>query len=90
MKKTTIVRRSLDEVLELRRCGYSGIDAERVETMTPEEIERLADEDDERLGIDTEQWGEGYKVRAIPDGSGETSTESVPFRRARTEGSEDA
>ena len=33
--------------------------------MTDEDIERLADEDDERLGIDPDEWGEPYRVERI-------------------------
>jgi hypothetical protein len=33
--------------------------------MTDEEIERNADEDDKRLGIDPDEWGEPYWVNGI-------------------------
>jgi len=32
-----------------------------------EDIERLADEDDERLGIDPDEWGEPYRVNGIDE-----------------------
>ncbi len=41
------------------------IDWDRVNAMTPEDIERLADKDDERLGIDPDEWGEPYRVNGI-------------------------
>lgn len=68
MKKKNIVTRTLEEVLARRRRGYSGVDSERVNAMTPEDIERLAEQDDKRLGIDPEEWGEARRVDVIPDG----------------------
>ena len=35
--------------------------------MTPEDIERLADEDDKRLGIDPDEWGEPVWVNGFDE-----------------------
>ena len=67
MKKGNTVRYTLDEALEYRRKRISGVDWEKVNAMTPEDIERLADEDDKRLGIDPDEWGEPYRVNGIDD-----------------------
>jgi hypothetical protein len=56
-RKGTIVRYSIEEIRQMNRGKGSGIDWEKVNAMTPEDIERLADEDDKRLGIDPSEWG---------------------------------
>ena len=65
MKKGNTITRTIEEALEYRRKGISGVDWDRVNAMTPEDIERLADEDDKRLGIDPNEWGEPYWVNGI-------------------------
>jgi hypothetical protein len=65
MKKENIVRFTLEEIRERRRKGLSKTDWDRINAMTPEEIERLADEDDEMLGIKPEDWGEPRWVDGI-------------------------
>ena len=62
-----IITRTLEEIRERRRKGISGIDWEKVNAMTPEDIERLADEDDKRLGIDPDEWGEPYRVNGMSE-----------------------
>jgi hypothetical protein len=42
--------------------------------MTPEEIERLADEDDKRLGINADEWGAAHRVNGISNDRQETSS----------------
>lgn len=60
----TIVSYSIKEIRQMHREKGSGIDWEKVNAMTPEDIERLADEDDKELGIDPDEWGEPYRVNA--------------------------
>ena len=66
-RKGTIVSYTLDEIRKMNREKGSGIDWEKVNAMTPEDIERLADEDDKRLGIDPNEWGEPYWVNGIDE-----------------------
>ena len=67
MKKGNTIRRSLEEIRERRKKGISGINWDKVNAMTPEDIERLADEDDKRLGIDPGEWGEPVWVNGFED-----------------------
>ena len=65
MKKENIVRYTLEEIKERIRKGESKTDWDRINAMTEEDIERLADEDDELHGIDPAEWGEPYWVKGI-------------------------
>ena len=65
MKKGITITRSLEQALEYRRKGISGVSRDRANATTDEDIERLADEDDERLGIEPDEWGEPYWVEGI-------------------------
>ncbi len=67
MKKENIVRYTLEEIEERIRRGESKTDWDRINSMTEEDIERLADEDDKRLGIDPDEWGEPYWVNGIEE-----------------------
>ena len=58
-----------------------GIDWEKVNAMTPEDIERLADEDDKLRGIDPDEWGEPYWVNGIGENPAEEDRDSD--RRSR-------
>jgi hypothetical protein len=66
-RKGTIVSYTIDEIRQMNREKGSGIDWEKVNAMTPEDIERLADEDDKRLGIDPDEWGEPYWVNGFDE-----------------------
>jgi len=66
-KKERIVRYTLEEIRERRRKGLSKTDWDRINSMTEEDIERLADEDDKELGIDSDEWGEPVWVNGIED-----------------------
>ena len=65
MKKENIARYTLEEIEERIRTGESKTDWDRINAMTPEEIERLADEDDKFHGIDPDEWGEPRWVEGI-------------------------
>jgi len=67
MKKENIVRYTLEEIEERIEKGESKTDWDRINAMTPEDIERLADEDDKRLGIDPDEWGEPYWVNGMSE-----------------------
>lgn len=67
MKTENIVRYSLEEIEERIRKGESRTDWNLVNAMTPEDVERLADEDDRRLGIDPDEWGKPVWVNGIED-----------------------
>ncbi|MFV1981791.1 MAG: hypothetical protein ACC655_11605, partial [Rhodothermia bacterium] len=58
---------TLEEIEDRIRRGESKTDWDRINAMTPEDIERLADEDDKRLGIDPDEWGEPVWVNGIED-----------------------
>ena len=66
-RKGTIVRYSIEEIRQMNREKGPDIDWDKVNAMTPEDIERLADEDDKRLGIDPDEWGEPYWVNAMSE-----------------------
>ena len=67
MKKGITITRSLEQALEYRRKAISGVSRDRANAMTDEDIERLADEDDKRLGIDPDEWGEPYRVNGMSE-----------------------
>ena len=67
MKKGNTVRRTLEEALEYRRKGISGVDWDRVNAMTDEEIERNALEDNRRHGIDDDWYKGAERVDRIED-----------------------
>ncbi len=50
-RKGTIVRYSIEEIREMNREMGSGVDWDRVNAMTDEEIERNAREENRRLGF---------------------------------------
>ena len=58
MKKESIVRYTLEEIRERRRKGLSKTDWDLINSMTEEDIERLALEDNKRHGID-DDWYKG-------------------------------
>ena len=66
-RKGTIVRYSIEEIRQMNREKGPDIDWDKVIAMTPEDIERLADEDDKRLGIDPDEWGEPYRVNGMSE-----------------------
>ena len=61
MKKGNTIRRSLEEIRERRRRGINEIDWDPVESMTGEEIERNALEDNQRHGVD-DDWYKGAQL----------------------------
>jgi hypothetical protein len=69
-RKGTIVRYSIEEIRQMNREMGSGIDWDRVNAMTDEEIERNAREENRRLGF-SDDW---YKTATrVERGDGENS-----------------
>ena len=72
MKKENMVRFTLEEIRERRRKGLSKTDWDRINSMTDEDIERLAREDNKRHGIDDDwyknaEWVNGIEERLALD-----------------------
>ena len=67
MKKGNTIRFSLEEIRERRRRGISGIDWEKVNAMTDEDIERLALEDNKRHGIRDDWYKGAVRVNGIDE-----------------------
>lgn len=59
-KKGRIVSYSTDELQAMQARGESQTDWARVNAMTSEEIERLADEDDAENGIEPGDWSKAF------------------------------
>ena len=65
MKKGNTIRRSLKEIQKRRRSGVNEIDWELVNSMTDEEIERKALEDNRRHGVDDDWYKRAELIRGI-------------------------
>ena len=65
MKKGNTIRRSLKEIQARRRSGVNEIDWELVNSMTDEEIERKALEDNRRHGVDDDWYKRAKLIRGI-------------------------
>lgn len=65
MKKGNTIRRSLEEIRERRRRGINEIDWDLVESMTEEEIERNALEDNRRHGVDDDWYKRAKLIRGL-------------------------
>ena len=64
-KKENIVRFTADEIRARRESGESGIDWDRINAMTPEEIERNALEENRRSGIPDDWYKGAYAVYPV-------------------------
>ena len=69
MKKGNTIRRSLEEIRKRRRKGINEIDWTLVNSMTDEEIERNALDDNRRHGVDDDWFKSAELTRGI-DGQG--------------------
>lgn len=64
-KKENIVRFTDEEIRARRARGKSGIDWDRINSMTDEEIERNALEENRRLGIPDDWYKDAYAVLPV-------------------------
>ncbi len=77
-----LVTRTLEEIRERRRSGVNEIDWELVNSMTDEEIERNALEDNRRHGVADDWYKRAELIRGIEGrlalvGSGSNGTENA-------------
>jgi hypothetical protein len=64
-KRVTTARFTSEEIRQINRRGGSGIDWDRVNAMSEEEIERNALEDNRRLGIPDDWYKDAYVARPV-------------------------
>jgi uncharacterized protein (DUF4415 family) len=64
-KKENLVRFTIEEIRARRESGKSGIDWDRINAMTEEEIERNAREENKRLGIPDDWYKGAYAVYPV-------------------------
>lgn len=68
MKNENIVRYTTQEILELNLTGRTGTDWERINSMSEEEITRLAFEENEALGIEHDWYESAYPSAPLDTG----------------------
>ncbi|HUF10998.1 MAG TPA: hypothetical protein VMO47_16880 [Rhodothermales bacterium] len=64
-KRVTIARFTSEEIQQINRRSGFGIDWDRVNAMTEEEIERNALEDNRRLGIPDDWYKDAYVAQPV-------------------------
>jgi len=64
-KKVTTARFTSEEIRQINRRSGSGIDWDRVNAMTEEEIERNALEENRRLGIPDDWYKDAYVAQPV-------------------------
>ena len=79
MNETNIMRYSRRELDEMRRAGTTGTDWDRIAAMTEEEIEHLAIEENNRLGIADDWYTELDESASIFDVAAEHGIAFVPL-----------
>jgi len=64
-KKVTTARFTSEEIRQINRRSGSGIDWDRVNAMTEEEIERNALEENRRLGVPDDWYKDAYVAQPV-------------------------